>query len=200
MRRALGCCGALIVLVLAPCGAVAADEPRDVRVYAQCLQPVPIDAAIAVEPRDDSDENLKLRDLMVARLTDRRQAAAADAPLLLRFSSTVVTNRDGAPTGGGGRGGRGGGRGLGGMAMAMANSSANSGKPPAPTGAGVRHKLTAALEQRDGTVLWKAEITTAPGEQQERGLPERLAAALVDAIGQTVDTRPPPGDGTPPRR
>lgn len=183
--------------------ALAADAPREAVVYAQLLGTLPVDAAIAVEPRDDSDENLTLRDLMVARLTDRRQRVAADAPLLLRFSSTVVTNRDGAPTGGAGtgRGGRGGGRGLGGMAMGLAtNGSGKSpGGTPAPTGAGVRHKLTAALEQRDGgKVLWKAEVTSAPGETDERSLPGRLASALVDAFGRSVDTRRVAGDGTPP--
>src|SRR3954470_18576709 len=140
MRRALWCCGALIALALCGatrCGAVAADEPLELRVYAQLLQALPADAAIAVEPRDDNDENLKLRDVMIARLTDRRQRVAADAPLLLRFTSTVVTNRDGAPTGGAGtgRGGRGGGRGLGGMAMGLANSNKAPGGASGPPGA-----------------------------------------------------------------
>ena len=134
---------------------------------------------------------------MITHLTDRRTKVAADAPLLLRFSSKVTTNRDIAstgPTGGGGR--RGGG--LGGIAMGLAQSGSGKGAAPPPAG-GVRHRLVATLERRDGSlVLWKAEITTALGEHDERTLPDRMAGALVDAIGKTVDTRPPPSDGTPP--
>ncbi len=197
MRRAPWCCGALIVLALG--GAALGDEPRALTVNAQLLQALPADVAIAVEPRDDNDDNIKLRDLVVAHLTDRRTTVAADAPLLLRFSSRVTTNRDVADTGPtGGRGRRGGG--VGGLAMGLAQGS-GSGKGTAgpPAAGGVRHRLSATLERRDGSqVLWKVEVTTAPGEHDERTLPDRMAAALVDAIGKTVDTRPPPSDGTPP--
>src|SRR5256885_7485082 len=129
MRRALWCRGALIGLALGGAalgGAALGDEPRELTVYAQLLQALPADTAIAVEPRDDNDDNIKLRDLVVAHLTDRRTKVAADAPLLLRFSSRVTTNRDIVDTGPtGGRGRRGGG--MGGLAMGLAQGS-GSGK------------------------------------------------------------------------
>ncbi|MBV8165372.1 MAG: hypothetical protein JO021_01175, partial [Alphaproteobacteria bacterium] len=67
MRRALGLCGALIGLALA--GTAWSDESRELSVYAQLLQALPADAAIAVEPRDDNDDNVKLRDLVITHLT-----------------------------------------------------------------------------------------------------------------------------------
>ncbi len=180
-----------------------AQEPRALTVNAQLLFAVPADGAIAIEPRDDSDENLRLRDLMIARLRERHGAVAADtvaadAPLLLRFSTAVVSDRDTTratgPTGGGRRGGRGLGAALGG-----------AGNPPAGgalahPSTGVRTRVTAALERRDGgQMLWKAEVTATPGDANPRLLPAQLAAAVIDNIGRTVDTRVAAGAAAAPR-
>jgi hypothetical protein len=187
-----------VALAAALWSAALADEPREILVTAQLLASLPADAAIAVEPRDDSDENLALRDLMVTRLAERHSRVAADAPLLLRFSSSVLTNRDTAPTGPTGGRGRGGRHGGGGIPLVAGTSSGGSSPSGARPSGGVRHRVTAALERRDGgQVLWKAEVTTAPGEHDERTLPGRLATALVEALGRTVDT-PRSADGTAP--
>jgi hypothetical protein len=152
-------------------------------VQAQLLQPLPAERVIAIEPRDDSDENLKLRDLMAARLVEQHGSVAADAPMVLRFSTAVVSPRDAAAangaTGTGGR--RGGGRSGGGRTPPNA----------APVPANTTYRLTATLEQRAGAVLWKAEVTARPSAQDERQLPARLAAVLIDNLGKTVDTRRP---------
>ena len=47
-------------------------------------------AAIAIEPRDDTDANLHLRDLMAAKLTAQQHPVRADAPLRLRFSTVTL--------------------------------------------------------------------------------------------------------------
>ncbi|MEJ0069265.1 MAG: hypothetical protein WDO24_11655 [Pseudomonadota bacterium] len=46
-------------------------------------------------------------------------------------------------------------------------------------------------------MLWKADVTARPSAQDERALPARLAAILVDNIGRAIDTRKPP-DAPPP--
>jgi hypothetical protein len=191
-------------LGLALCGATAlgarGDEPAAPSVSARLLGAVPADGAIAIEPRDDSDENLKLRDLMVAHLTERHGKVAADAPLLLRFSSSVVSDRDAAAAAarnsGGGRGG--GGRGLTGMLMSGARNAAGPSGPPAHAGAGIHYKISATLEQRgSGQVLWQAEVIATPSQANDRSIPGQLAAAVIDHLGRTIDTRKPAEPGAP---
>ncbi len=156
---------------------IQAQEPRALTVNAQLLFAVPADSAIAIEPRDDSDENLRLRDLMIARLRERHGAVAADtvaadAPLLLRFSTAVVSDRD----------------------------TTRATGPTAHPSTGVRTRVTAALERRDGgQILWKAEVTATPGDANPRLLPAQLAAAVIDNIGRTVDTRVAAGAAAAPR-
>jgi hypothetical protein len=139
---------------------------------------MPAERVMAIEPRDDSDENLKLRDLMAARLVEQHGTVAADAPLVLRFSTGVISGRDTPRDGAGGRKGRGGGGGR---------------APPnaIPANTPVTYRLSATLERRDGPVLWKADVTAQPGSQDDRQLPARLAATLIDNLGKTIDTRRP---------
>jgi hypothetical protein len=184
---------AALVAALAWLASMAArtDEPRAPAVTAQLLIPLPADSAIAIAPRDDSDENLRLRDLMVARLVERRGRVAEDAPLVLRFATAVVSDRD-SPTSGRGDGGRHGGRRNFGAAPITGMRNAPSGGPAGRPNGTVLYRLAATLERRDGgQVLWKGEVTAVPAEQNERTLPAQLAAALVDHIGHTVDTRRP---------
>jgi hypothetical protein len=146
-------------------------------VNAQLLLPMPGERVMAIEPRDDTDENLKLRDLMAARLVEQHGTVAADAPLVLRFSTGIISGRDTPRAGAGGRSGRGGG------GRAPPNAI--------PSNTPVTYRLSATLERRDGPVLWKAEITAQPGSQDERQLPARVAATLIDNLGKTIDTRRP---------
>ncbi|MEJ0069264.1 MAG: hypothetical protein WDO24_11650 [Pseudomonadota bacterium] len=57
-----------------------ADDSPEPTVHAQLLLPTPAELVMAIEPRDDSDANLKLRDLMTARLVERHGRVVADAP------------------------------------------------------------------------------------------------------------------------
>jgi len=184
-------------LIAALLGDARAESSSDPTVHAQLLQALPPDSAIAIEPRDDSDENLQLRDLMIARLAERHGRVADDAPLLLRFSTAIVSDRDaaGGRGAGGARGGGGGGRkfdrGLIPRGGAANDAAARPGGP-------VRHRLSATLVQRDGgVVLWQSEVTSVAGDDNARTLPARLAAALVDHIGSSLDTRRPVADAAP---
>lgn len=177
---------ALLVVGLAY-PAAGADEPV---IQARQLIALPPDSALAIEPRDDSDENLRLRDLMVARLHERHGRVADDAPLLLRFTTASVSARDAKASAG--RGGGRGGRNVG-AALITGAHNADASKPAAAPDNRVRYRVTATIERRDGgEVLWQSEITAIPDGDNARRLPAELAALLVDNIGRTVDTRPPP--------
>jgi len=168
-------------------GARAADDDAAPSVHAQAFQPLPSERVIAIEPRDDNDDNLKLRDLMAARLVEQHGRVVADAPLVLRFSIRVVSGRD-TPQGGGrtGKSGRSGG------GAAPPNSL--------PLDTPVTYRLSATLEQRSGPVLWKADVTAQPSGQDERQLPARLALTLIDNLGRTVDIGHPIGVPANPAR
>jgi len=169
-RLPFGLALAFVGLVL---GVARADDAGAPVVRAQLLLPVPGDHVMAIEPRDDSDENLKLRDLMAARLAERRGRMVADAPLVLRFSIGVISGRDTPQDSTSGRNGRSGG----------GRAPPNALPPDTP----VTYRLSATLEQRSGPVLWKADVTAQPSGQDERQLPARLAVILIDNIGRAVD-------------
>jgi hypothetical protein len=172
-----------LILGAARAGDVVAPAPA---VHAQLLLPLPSERVIAIEPRDDTDENLKLRDLMAARLVEQHGRVAADAPLVLRFSIGIISGQDTPREAAGGRTGRsGGGR-----------------APPnaLPLDTPVTYRMRATLEERRGPVLWKADVTAQPSGQDERQLPARLALALIDNLGRSVDTGQPLGASAGPAR
>ena len=172
-RRAL----AILALAALALGDARADDPMTPAVRALLLLPIPGDPVIAIEPRDDSEVNLRLRDVMVAHMVERRGRVAADAPLLLRFSLSVISGRDTPRDGPGNRFGHyGGGR-----------ASPNA----IPRDTPVSYRLSATLSQRDGPMLWKADVTAPIGDQDDDELTVRLATILIDNIGLTVDSRLP---------
>jgi len=182
IRRALPVV-AVAALIL---GTARADDVVAPAVHAQLLLPLPSERVIAIEPRDDTDENLKLRDLMAARLVEQHGRVVADAPLVLRFSIGIISGQDTPREAAGGRTGRsGGGR-----------------APPnaLPLDTPVTYRLRATLEERRGPVLWKADVTAQPSGQDERQLPARLAKTLIDNLGRSVDTGQPLGASAGPAR
>jgi hypothetical protein len=155
--------------------------PPPPMVRALLLLPMPNAPVIQIEPRDDSDENLRLRDLMIARLGEPPGRVADDAALVLRFSLDVISGRDTPRDGPGNRFGRlGGGR-------APPNAVARD--------TPVSYRLSATLEQRNGAMVWRAEVTAPLLGQDDGAVAARLAAALIDNIGRSVNGLP----ATPPR-
>jgi hypothetical protein len=81
------------------------------------------------------------------------------------------------------------------MLMSGARNASPSGAP-AHAGAGIHYKVSATLEQRaGGQVLWQAEVIATPSQANDRTIPSQLAAALIDHLGRTVDTRKPAEPG-----
>jgi len=192
-----------------------AGSPGDERpeISASALVPLPPGVAISIEPRDDTDANLRLRDLMAARLQAQHHPVVANAPLRLRFSTETVSSV--GPRAG---------------AAASDNLVASDRLPYAATNLNyseadrffgpandraargavqVSYQLRATLETSDGAhVLWTGQasspLTERAGDRSEQQLAGALAEALADAVGSSFDTRvasqpapPPPPDAAP---
>lgn len=174
MRRLLP---AVTLAAAALLSAARADDALTPTVHALLLRPIPALPVLTIEARDDTDTNLRLRDLMIARLVARHGQVADRAPLVLRFSLTVISGRDTPRDGPGNRFGHfGGGR-----------------APPnaVPRDMPVSYRLSATLEHRDGPMLWKGDVTAPVGDGDDDALTAQLAASLIDSIGRTVDGRRP---------
>jgi len=178
--------------------AARAQDSGDPIVTARLFAEIEPGAPIAVEPRDDSDENLKLRDGIVAALQAQGHASvpAAGAALVLRFATDHVTDtvmqrvkpedRRRAP----------------GARFPMIRDELGTSMPlqtqtPSPvreTDSGVvKYRLQATLEGRaDGQVLWRGEALGAVkvNETDEASLGRELSGALMAAFGRTVERQP----------
>jgi hypothetical protein len=171
-------------------GAAAPGEPT---LSARAFAPLPAGASVSVEPRDDSDANLQLRDLIAQRLEAKLHPALPGAGLRLRFSTETVSSvgpKSGEATG-----------------EAVVASDRKSFTPtnlgyseadrflggPAPRETGpvqTTYRLRATLETRaGGKVLWSGEASGALSERNEARLATAMAEALADTVGRTIDTR-----------
>jgi hypothetical protein len=185
MRRRLGC-----LLVLAALSAPATLQARDGDepvVIARAFLPIPAGQAISVEPRDDSDTNLQLRDLIVRELGAQSRATAPDGPLRLRFTTdrVVATTLE--------RGvvdARYAGSGVGQQAFPDDLNTAMSEDPSSGASArerregAVQFRLRASLETRDGKTLWRGAVLVPLTLTDERRLGGLLATKLVGEIGR----------------
>jgi hypothetical protein len=177
--------------LLSPAARADDDTPT---VMARSFATIPPGVAMSVEPRDDSDENLRLRDAIATQLTARRQTVAADGPLRLRFSTERFTEytltrapepRDqmNGPVG----------------HLPMIQDDYGTELPNRTYGAlparrqrsgAVQYELRATLEGRaDAKVFWRGKAIgeTRLNEVDLRMLGGMLAEALVAKLGQTYE-------------
>lgn len=195
----------LVTLTWAPTSAAAqaADMPM---VVTRSFAPIPHGWAFDVEPRDDSDANLRLRDVLAEELRARAYLAAIGAPLRLRFTTDRVTptttSEQVASLGGNGSPNVG--DDLPGALLLDPVGAAprREGGPFAPPRfdhpiAVVSYRLRATVETRSGRVLWQGEASAAASRAGEQMLGRELAAALVAEIGRTVDPKVLGGVGGP---
>jgi hypothetical protein len=184
-----------------PAAAQSADKSAPT-VTGQQVAPIPSSLAIAIEPRDDTDANLRLRDQMMRQLAAQRRLVAADGPLLLRFSTEAQWNV-------GPRAGESSGDAI--VASDRAPDPATTlgysdvdrlmgGQSGAPTGTlSNRYQLRATLERRDGgQLLWEGTATGSLGEGSEQRLSAELATMLIESLLRSL-TAPPVPAPTPPR-
>src|SRR5690349_9525494 len=88
LALALPLIGLAMLAMVPPAGAQTADGPL---VVARSFEPIPHGWAFEVEPRDDADANLRLRDMLIEELRARSLVATVGAPLRLRFTTDRVT-------------------------------------------------------------------------------------------------------------
>jgi hypothetical protein len=190
-------------LCLALCAAAAAASPTAAwaasptgdqpEVSARAFAALPAGAAVSVEPRDDTDANLRLRDLMAARLRAQGHPVLASAPYRLRFSTetlTVVGPGEGAAasdnliasdrqtfaaTN---------------LNYSEADRFFNPGNDRAKQGdIQVGYQLRASLDARDGgKVLWSGQASGSVGDRDEKRLAAEFAETLADLVGRDFDT------------
>ena len=101
MPSRVSCLSVAAILMLSA-GAARAEGSGDDRVIARAFGSLPAGAAMTIEPRDDNDLNLHLRDVMAARLAAQNHPVNPGAALRLRFSSEALSNvspRAGTATG-----------------------------------------------------------------------------------------------------
>ena len=180
----------MLLLAATPLDAVVAEEPI---LSARLLAPIPQAAAIAIEPLDDSDRNLRLRDEIAAALVAQQRAVATDGALKLRFATEILS--DVRPRGSGTRGPRPSRpiitRPLRGGLSPDLEPPSGPAHPPRPNP--VQYRLRATLEQGDGAVLWQGEAAGGLVGNNETALWSALAGAVVGAFGRTNDSRTPAG-------
>ena len=176
-------CGAMMLACIAASTSAEAQDPSKPVVQAQLMMPIPGgERVISVEPLDDTDENVRISNLMAARLRGQNDRVVPNAPLVLRFSIKVISGLDAPPDSGPGW------TGMSGGGTAPPNSLSRN--------TPLMYRLRASLEQRDGPVLWKADVSARPRGRDDRELRERLATVLIDNIGRTVDTRQQAGSAS----
>jgi hypothetical protein len=184
VRRRVG-----VLLVLAALSAPAAVRAAgdEAVAIAQGFAPIPAGQAFSVEPRDDSDTNLQLRDLIVRELASHARPTAPDAPLRLRFTTdrVIATTLE--------RGisdARYAGSGVGQQATpddlntAMSEDPARGASPRERREGAVQFRLRASIETRDGKTLWRGAVLVPLTLTDERRLGELLATKLVDELGR----------------
>jgi len=205
-RLTIPLCLALCAATAAPT-AVRADSPTgdQPEVSARAFAALPAGAAVSVEPRDDTDANLHLRDLMAARLRAQGHPVLASAPYRLRFSTetlTVVGPGEGA--------------------AASDNLIASDRQTYAATNLNyseadrffnpsndraargdiqVGYQLRASLDARDsGQVLWSGQASGPVGDRDEKRLAVEFAETLADLVGRNFDTHAAPAPEAAPAR
>src|SRR5258708_38429090 len=183
----------IAAILILSAGAARAEGPGDdPTVIARAFASLPAGVAVAIEPRDDNDLNLHLRDVMATRLAAHNHPVVAGAALRVRFSSEAMSNvspRAGAATG----------EAL--VARDRKPFSATNldyseadrffGGPSERALGAIQnsYQVRATLEARDGgRVLWRGQATGALNDRNEQRLAAALAEALADTVGQTADS------------
>jgi hypothetical protein len=197
MNRAL----LLFAAALLAQSGVATAQGWEGRVNAAVYAEVPAGAAVTVQPRDDTEANLEIKDVFEQELIARGYRIAADAPLLMTFWTSG--SYDLAQ-----RGRRGPGLLLlgaeGGTRLSKADtdveaqvklfSSEGGGlfqnpaaRPKQKPIGGNRHRLDASLKDRaSGRRIWQGQAYADVSGGDSLSISEAMVPALADSFAKTV--------------
>lgn len=145
---------------------------------------LPDDASIRIDFRDDTDLNIRLRTIFEQELKAHGHRLSDSGDLILRFE-TLVEERLNAdkPATVVGRGG--------------SRSGAELGfefrlplKKLKPEVGGRRYSLNATLGRRSEPPIWVASAVAVAGRSDRFVVQSAMVRAMVEALGQTVPSRP----------
>ena len=161
-------------------------------VNAVAYKPIPAGQSMAVQPWDNSDENLKLAEEFTAILVKLGYRVSDDAPLVISFGTRDVLGYWSAGQrrhileleGHGGRTGGENAR----VRLNLYSSQGgvlNKGKEPGNV-VPSKYMLEVILERRKGERLWQGEATAALNRTDGFSLLRAMLPALLNHMGQTV--------------
>ncbi len=179
---------AIALLAAAP-GATAQDGGvSTARLAATALVPVPAGAAMTLEFTADTGLNAALRQVIARRLIGRGYEVRPDAALVLRVETQApATSRRERRLKFGGEGGSANKPERFGLRLHLATR-------PVPKRRGQLYRVTFTLAPPGGTPHWTGTAEARVHRRDRQGVSDVLAAALVDVLGESVETRPVPLD------
>lgn len=186
----------VVLTTLATTPPAPAQAPEAPIVVTRSFAPLPPGWAFAVEPRDDSDDNLRLQAVFVEAFSAQHLLAVPGGPLRLRFTTdrVIPTDRE-QPTvpGVDDRLPRVGDD-LPGSLLLDPIGTASRRERRFGT---VTYRLRASVETRGGRVLWQGEAAASAARTGEKVIGPELVIALITELVRTVDPKVLGGIGGP---
>jgi hypothetical protein len=154
------------------------------RLAATAYGPLPVEATLTIDYRDDTDLNNRLRAVFESELTKRGHRVSDRGDLTLTFE-TLVEEKLSAdrPATVMGRGG----------SESGAEASFQFRLPlnkPKPEVGGRRYSLNVVVARRNGNPLWVASAVAVAAKGERFAAQRSMVVALVETLGQTVERRP----------
>lgn len=185
-------CALLCLSLLVAAGALAGDalgqtpsQPSG-RLAATAYGPLPDDATLTVDFRDDTDLNNRLRAVFENELKKRGYSVSDRGDLALTFE-TLVEEKLSADK----------------PATVLGRGGSKSGaeasfqfrvplKKPKPEVGGRRYSLNVVVARPGGAQLWVASAVAVAAHGERFAVQRSMVVALVETLGQTVEPRPIP--------
>ena len=182
----LGCLFAAALVLIAPDGMAQSTGKPQAKLAAKAYQPLPNDLHVALDYREDSELNQRLRTIFERALTERGFDVSDAAEFVLIYE-TLIEEKLAAdrPASVVGRGG----------------SEAGSEivfqfrlplDKPKPTVGGRRYSLNVTLSRRGKPPIWVGSAVAVAAYGDRFTVQSAMVRAAVNSLGQTVQSRPIP--------
>jgi len=172
----------MLVLMVADGLAQSPGKPL-AKMVTKAYAPLPADLTVAIDYREDTELNSRLRAVFERALTDRGHRVSDDADFVLEFES-LVEEKLGAdkPVSVVGRGGSKTGSEVG-FELRLPLDK------PKPAVGGRRYSLNVSLAMRSKPPLWGGSAVAVGSHGDRFAVQSAMVRALVGALGQTVEAR-----------
>lgn len=188
MTKMLGCLFAVGLVLVAPSGMTQSTGKFQAKIAAKAYQPLPDDLHVALDYREDSELNDRLRTIFERALKERGFDVSATADFVLTYE-TLVEERLAAdrPVGVVGRGGQ----------KSGSKIEFELRLPldkPKPAVGGRRYSLNVSLSRRGKPPIWVGSTIAVAAHGDRFAVQSAMVRAVVNTLGQTVESRPIPID------